>query len=537
VCAVAFTGISFSEIQRAVTNQMKNDGLTISVNLKREITQNQLSSLNNLQTFFREVKEESAGNIVYISFSDENSTVVVSDSSNLSTAEENTDAVSSATSEGDVAEVVSKQTTIGKILRTATGEKVYNISTDFSFQEKSGALNIGISLQSMYSEIKHSFVRTIGISALIMLLAIIFGSLFARKIIHPIAMMSNGLKTFADGDFTISFEHKSKDEIGKMNTAMNHMQQTLRSMVGDIRLNANQVSDHSKKLTSVIDETSSVAVGISSASEELAKGSSDLAVNSQEGLEKLTILADEINAIFQKTDSMKVNIELTRNANQTGTEYISELQKVIDDNADATIKIKEQIDMLGKKSEVIAQITTVIKNISKQTNLLALNAMIESARAGEHGKGFAVVADQIGKLAVQTSNSVIDIEKIVGDVYSTIALTQSYMVQGSKALDRTTSVSRETGKAFDMIEESILKILEEIQVLIDGITKVNRDKNEVVGAIENISAIAQEATSSTEEISSSMEQQLSNMEYISDSAKKLQIVAIELEQLIGQFKL
>ena len=54
--------------------------------------------------------------------------------------------------------------------------------------------------------------------------------------------------------------------------------------------------------------------------------------------------------------------------------------------------------------------------ISSQTNLLALNASIEAARAGEAGKGFAVVAEEIGNLAIQTRDSVQNIETIINEV-------------------------------------------------------------------------------------------------------------------------
>jgi methyl-accepting chemotaxis protein len=540
ICSASLMGVAYYETYQSVTSQMKSDGTTLIVNIKREITEDKITSLTELQDTFKKMKEDSNGNIVYVSLSDKNANVIVSDNNVLADSEASgeVDGVSSATSQGDVSEVVSQQTTIGQIVEIATGEKVYNVSTDISLSEElTGALNLGISLQSMNGHVKQAVVETISISLIIMIIAILAGIVMSKRIIKPIVKMSKQLGVYAEGDFSVGFEHTGKDEIGEMSLSLNHMQQTLKTIFEDIQNNANQVASNSQNLTSACEETSSVAEGISKASEELATASTDLAINSQEGFEKLNVLANEINSIYDRADFMKASIEQTRDANQTGTQCIHELQNAIDDNEQVTRKIKELVEVLSAKSEAISEITSVIKNISKQTNLLALNAMIESSRAGESGKGFAVVAKEIGKLSEQTSNSIAGIEQIVDEVSTAVAATQNYMLQGSVAINKTTSVSKETGRAFDQIESSVANIIKEIQILITGITQVNNDKNDVVGAIESISAIAQQTTSSTQEISSSLEIQRSKIENASRSARELQNIAFELERLIARFKL
>ena len=54
---------------------MKNDGQTLVTTIKRELIQNNVTQLKDMQQIFTEIKQMSNGNISYISLSDANSKV------------------------------------------------------------------------------------------------------------------------------------------------------------------------------------------------------------------------------------------------------------------------------------------------------------------------------------------------------------------------------------------------------------------------------------------------------------------------------
>jgi methyl-accepting chemotaxis protein len=542
ICSISFSAMAYYMMQQSVVNQMKMDGTTLILNIKGSMMNNDLTNQKDLQQYFLLVKEESQGNLVYVSLSDENSNIIVSDSSEIheDNAGAEVDAVTSATTtdDGKLLQSIEDHETIGQMLVTPEGEQVYNISTSFEKTESvSGVLNIGISLETMYEQIRKTMIEIAGISLGVMLLFILLGSLFARKLVQPIRMMSDKLKKFAEGDFTVGFEYKSKDEIGQMNLQLEHMRRNLQNMIGDIQANANQVTQSSQSLTNIIEGAVEAAESISAASSELSEGSLELSQNTQRGFDQINMLADAIHGIYEHADIMKVKVETAQSANQTGTESIQQLQNAISYNTSVTGKVKEQVMLLSQQSESIAQITSVIKQIAEQTNLLALNAMIESARAGEYGKGFAVVADEISKLAHQTANSISNIDQIVEGVTLAISKTTEYMEEGAGAIQTTSEVSTDTKKAFYEIEKAVVNMIDEIQVLIGSIVEADQDKNQVISAIEKITVIAQKENSFTEEISASMEEQMAGFEQVAQDAKRLETIAAELDELIRRFRI
>lgn len=534
-CSLAYITLAFFVIQKAVSVQMKNDGQTLITTIKREMIQNNVTQLKDIQQVFMEIKQMSNGNISYISLSDANSKVFLTDEEIVET-DEQVDAVSSATLGGEVLDLAQTQETFGDFLTMSDGTKVYNISTNYQYNQEACSLNIGISLISMNQEIRYAILEMSIIGMIIMLVAILLAIIPTTKIIKPILAMSEDLRLYTKGDFRKSTVVKSKDEIEDMSHALNNMRVNMIHLVSGIQNSSSQVLETINGLHVAMEESTKSAKEIAKVSEDLTIGAEGLAQNSQMGLSQMNRLSERINSLYNRVDEVQNSMGAIKTSGSKGSKCQEELSHQIYDNKEVFSQMKKTIDELADKMNAIVGMTTVIKTIADQTNLLAVNARIESARAGEQGKGFAVVAQEIGQLADQTSKSIEGIEKITFEVETAFSSTVALMDKGLETVNKTTLASKEAEESFGNIENAIQDISRHLDTMVLDIKEVHNGKEGAIHVMMDISSVAQQSNASTEEIAASMECQNEGLSSIAESTKQLQKISSELDELISTFE-
>lgn len=387
------------------------------------------------------------------------------------------------------------------------------------------------SAEKLFSSSKENFSSTTKTFSLITMLSILLITLFMiliyKSINNSIKDFIGILKVLSTGDFTIEIDRYSSNEFGIMKKELALTIDSISNIIKNFKDSSSQVSKQSVEFSDISYELIQSTKQVSTAINEVAKGSEDQANELNDINVSVNNFAFSIDKITSVVTDVLTNSNDINNISASTNTQLVELITSLTGIQRLFENVSEKVIVLGENIVKIEYIVNLINEIADQTNLLALNAAIEAARAGESGKGFSVVADEIRKLAEQSKIFSDDIKEIV-DVVSS---------ESNKVVESTNEVLL-SFKSQENVLNSSVNAFEEIIIAINKSTplinemntlifKLNSDKEVITSKIENIAAVSQENAASSEEI-------LASSEEIYSASKKISISSESLNNVIGE---
>lgn len=359
------------------------------------------------------------------------------------------------------------------------------------------------------------YIFVVVIVIVLVVLAVIVSLRIAKVIIEgittPVDELKNAAAEMTQGRLDAEITYESEDELGELADSIREVQVTLGAYVreisetleviatGDLTKNFNEITDFRGEFGSI--KTSFVRIlkefnitlsrileaanDVDSGSDEIAGAAADLA----SGTSEQASAVEELTATI-----MTVNSMAEESARQTN-EAADNTTKAVKEAEQEQVHMKELQEEMGRIKEIstqIEEIVTSIEEIASQTSLLALNASIEAARAGEAGRGFAVVAEQIGKLATDSAQAVVDAKELIGKTV--------------EAIDKGSNMTEKTAVGFKKLIDILDNFADMAHMVSETSTAQAHALSEVEQGIEQISTVTQQNAAASEECSAISEE-------------------------------
>lgn len=312
------------------------------------------------------------------------------------------------------------------------------------------------------------------------LAAAVLGWLITRAVTLPVEQAVRAARSISQGDLTQDIPVGGRDEMGKLLQELSDMRNNLERVVSHVRRNAD---------------------GVSTSSEQIALGNTDLSSRTEE---QASALQQTAASMEQMSSTVRNNADSAAQANQLAINA----SQVAVRGGEVVGQVVATMKGIDASSQKIADIIGVIDGIAFQTNILALNAAVEAARAGEQGRGFAVVAGEVRALAGRSADAAKEIKRLI-----------------SESVERVGQGTTLVGQAGDTMQE-VVAAIRHVSDLVAEISAASKEQSQGVGQVSD--AIAQ--------MDQTTQQNAALVEESAAAAEGLQRQAKDLVNAVASFK-
>ena len=368
--------------------------------------------------------------------------------------------------------------------------------------------------------------RTIQISLICLLIALAVLNFMVGKVIRRLHKVDGKIYELVhnEGDLTQTLDVHTGDEMEMIAENVNELLRHIRSIMLNISDNSEQLKESSRKVSDKLSHAESGITDVSSVMEEMSAAMEEASASLDQVNESIRQIFSSIEGIYGQAESGRISSdEIMKTASEVYNRAVQEKQDAMQQAANMAEVVGQKIEK-SKDVEEIRELTKNILSITEATTLLALNASMEAARAGEAGRGFSVVADEIGKLASNSAESAVKIQKVTDEVIRTVDelaaeaeemitfMNETAMGGYEKLLETSESYQSNVGSMNEMMQRfaaeskqlkvnmnEIREALEGVKIAVSesalGVTNVTET---AIGMTSSVSDIGKEADSNLE---------------------------------------
>jgi methyl-accepting chemotaxis protein len=324
----------------------------------------------------------------------------------------------------------------------------------------------------------------------------------ARRTVRRVDQAAQAAREVASGDLTRApSRSECDDETGDLLRSLDSMTDDLNALVGQVRGASVELTSTATELSATSRQQESVVASFGASTTQIAAAVREITATGQE----LSREMDHVNDVATSTARLA----------QDGRVQLESMEGAMQSLDTATAGVADRLAAINEKAVNIGGVVTTITKVAEQTNLLSVNAAIEAEKAGEYGRGFLVVAREIRRLADQTGQATLDIERMVKEMQGAVS-------SGVMEMDRFS---------------------EQVRRNVGDVRTIGRSMNEIIGSVAetsrsfgNVREGMQSQASGAAQISDAMTTLTSNAKATGEAVREFGRAAEDLQRAIGMLK-
>ena len=363
--------------------------------------------------------------------------------------------------------------------------------------------------EALSGEARRTVLLAVGaMLAFAALIALLSAWLVNRRIVGPLARVTEQLVQLSEGRLGQPLAESRRDEVGRLARAANHLRDFFVDLAGQLRQGTGALDATTQELGAIAQRSGEGIRDQFSRTDQVATAMHEMSATAEE------VARHSGSAATAANDADRAAQEGETSMTQT----IATIERM---HAEIT-RTAAVIARLEHDSERIGSVLEVIRGIADQTNLLALNAAIEAARAGDAGRGFAVVADEVRSLAVRTASS-------ISEIHQLIATLQGAAHEAAEAV-RAGAAESSAGR--DQVVASGER-LRSITLAVEAIRDMNR---QIATAAEEQTSVAEDIARNLAEIVTVARHNEEDLQRTQSASERLHGVSQDLSRLAGRLQ-
>ncbi|GAC1036761.1 methyl-accepting chemotaxis protein CtpH [Pseudomonas sp. No.117] len=344
--------------------------------------------------------------------------------------------------------------------------------------------------------------------AFAVLIALLSAWLVNRRIVGPLAQVTEQLVRLSEGRFGQPLAETRRDEVGRLSRAANRLRDFFSDLAGQLRQGAGALDATTQALGAIAQRSGEGIRDQFSRTDQVATAMHEMSATAEEVARHSGSAATAANEADRAAQEGEASMTRT-------IATIERMHREISRTAAVIARLESDSDRIGSVLEVI-------RGIADQTNLLALNAAIEAARAGDAGRGFAVVADEVRSLAVRTASS-------ISEIHQLIATLQGAAHEAAEAV-RAGAAESTAGR--DQVVASGER-LRSITTAVEAIRDMNR---QIATAAEEQTSVAEDIARNLAEIVTVARHNEEDLQRTQSASERLQGVSQDLSSLAARLR-